>query len=309
MRHVIRFHRLATALALILLLAAALPAQAAKENETPPTWPTPQAAMEAFVAAARSGDGDRMVAVLGPGSHPIVRSGDPVADQQALQAFLVAVEERVFYQPHGQNQVTVNVGFDNWPMPVPLIKTGNAWRFDAAAGVEEMLNRRIGRNELAALETLMALVEAQLDYSSQDFDQDEVVEYAARIVSSEGQRDGLYWPVDPEEDPSPLGPLLAQAQQEGYSGQGGPYHGYFYRILTEQGPDARGGAYSYLANGHMVGGFAVVAWPAEYGRSGITTFLVNTNGLVWQKDLGPQTDPQCRAMTTYNPDQTWTRVR
>jgi hypothetical protein len=306
MRHEIRFHRLATSLALLLVLAAVLPARAAQR---PPTWPTPQAAMEAFVAAARSGDGDRMVAVLGPGSRPIVRSGDRVADQQALQAFLAAVEERVFYQPHGQNQVTVNVGFDNWPMPVPLIKTGNAWRFDATAGVEEMLNRRIGRNELAALETLMALVEAQLDYSSQDVDQDEVVEYAARIVSSEGQRDGLYWPVAPGEDPSPLGPLFAQAQQEGYSRQGGPYHGYFYRILTEQGPDARGGAYSYLANGHMVGGFAVVAWPAEYGRSGITTFLVNTNGLVWQKDLGPQTDTQCRAMTTYNPDQTWTPVR
>jgi len=309
MRHVIRFHRLATALALILLLAAALPAQAAKENETPPTWSTPQAAMEAFVAAARTGNADRMVAVLGPESRPIVSSGDPVADQQALQVFLAAFEERVFYQPHGENKVTVNVGFDNWPMPMPLVKTGNAWRFDAAAGFEEMLNRRIGRNELAAMETLMALVEAQLDYYRQDFDQDEVVEYAARIVSSEGQRDGLYWPVAQGEGPSPLGPLFAQAQQEGYSKQGAPYHGYYYRILTEQGRDARGGAHSYLANGQMVGGFAVVAWPAEYGNSGITTFLVNTNGLVWQKDLGSQTDSLCRAMTTYNPDTTWTQVR
>ncbi len=305
MRHVIRFYKLATSLALVL--AAVLPAQAAPG--TAPTWPTPQAALKAFVAAARTGDADRMVAVLGPESRPILNSGDPVADRQALQVFLSAVDERVFYQPHGEQKVIVNVGFDNWPMPVPLVKTGNSWKFDAAAGFEEVLNRRIGRNELAALETLMALVEAQLDYYSQDFDQDEVVEYAARIVSSEGQRDGLYWPVAQEEDSSPLGPLFAQAQQAGYSKQGAPYHGYYYRILTQQGPDASGGAYSYLANGQMVGGFAVVAWPAEYGNSGITTFLVNTNGLVWQKDLGPQTDSLCRAMTAYNPDKTWTQVR
>ncbi|MGI5843328.1 MAG: DUF2950 domain-containing protein [Candidatus Xenobium sp.] len=306
MRQVIRFPRLATWLALLLVLTGVLPARA---DQPPPTWPTPQAALEAFVKAVRSGDEDRMIAVLGRESHPIIRSGDPVADQQALQNFLAAIKDRVFYQPHGQDQVTINVGFNNWPMPVPLVKTGNAWHFDAAAGLEEMLNRRIGRNELAALEALTALTEAQQDYYRQDFDQDEVVEYAARIVSSEGKRDGLYWPAEPGETPSPLGPLFAQAQQEGYSKQGEPYHGYFYRILTEQGPEASGGAYSYLANGHMVGGFAVVAWPAEYGLSGITTFLVNTNGLVWQKDLGPDTDTQCRAMTTYNPDQTWTLVK
>lgn len=309
MRHTVRIHQMITALALFLVLAAALPAQALKENESPPTWSTPQAALEAFVAAAKSGDADRMVAVLGPKSRPIVSSGDPVADQQALQVFLAALEERVFYQHHGEQKVIVNVGFQNWPMPIPLVRTGKAWGFDSAAGLEEMLNRRIGRNELAAMETLMALVEAQLDYYGQDFDQDEVVEYAARIVSSEGQRDGLYWPVAQGQETSPLGPLVARAQQEGYSSQGAPYHGYYYRILTGQGPEARGGAYSYLANGHMVGGFAVVAWPAEYGNSGLTTFLVNTNGLIWQKDLGPQTDTLCRAMTTYNPDKTWTQVR
>ncbi len=309
MRHTARIHQMVTALALILVLAAALPAQALKEDESPPTWSTPQAALEAFVAAAKSGDADRMVAVLGPKSRPIVSSGDPVADRQALQVFLAAVEERVFYQHHGEQKVIVNVGFQNWPMPVPLVRTGKSWSFDSAAGLEEMLNRRIGRNELAAMETMMALVEAQLDYYGQDFDQDEVVEYAARIVSSEGQQDGLYWPVAQGQETSPLGPLVARAQQEGYSSQGAPYHGYYYRILTGQGPEARGGAYSYLANGHMVGGFAVVAWPAEYGNSGLTTFLVNTNGLIWQKDLGPQTDTLCRAMTTYNPDKTWTQVR
>jgi hypothetical protein len=250
-----------------------------------------------------------MVAVLGPGSRQIVSSGDAVADQQVLQVFLAAVGERVFYQRQGEQKVIVNVGFDNWPLPTPIVRAGKAWAFDAAAGREEMLNRRIGRNELAVLDTLMALVEAQLDYYAQDFDQDEVVEYASRIVSSEGQRDGLYWPVAEGQDPSPLGPLFAQAQQEGYTRQGAPYHGYYFRILTQQGPEARGGAYDYQANGHMVGGFAVVAWPAEYGNSGITTFLVNTNGLVWQKDLGPQTDSACRAMTAYNPDQTWTMTR
>ena len=204
MRHTVRIHQMITALALFLVLAAALPAQALKEDESPPTWSTPQAALEAFVAAAKSGDADRMVAVLGPKSRPIVSSGDPVADRQALQVFLAAVEERVFYQHHGEQKVIVNVGFQNWPMPVPLVRTGKSWSFDSAAGLEEMLNRRIGRNELAAMETLMALVEAQLDYYGQDFDQDEVVEYAARIVSSEGQQDGLYWPVAQGQETSPL---------------------------------------------------------------------------------------------------------
>ncbi len=301
------FHRLATWLTLILSLSASLPALAA--GRSAPTYPTPQAALEAFVAAARTGDPERMVAVLGPESRPILNSGDPVADRQAVQDFLAAVAERVFFQHRSDQQIIVNVGFDNWPMPVPLVRRGGSWAFDAAQGGQEMVNRRIGRNELAVLETLMALVDAQLDYYSVDFDQDEVVEYAARIVSSEGQRDGLYWPVESGGEPSPLGPLVAQAQQEGYANPSTPYHGYYYRILTEQGPAARGGAYSYLANGHMVGGFAVVAWPADYGNSGITTFVVNTNGLVWQKDLGSQTDSLCRAMTAYNPDGTWTMAR
>ncbi len=307
MRRIAVFYRLTRLLVSMLLLAGAFPAAAAQE--TAPAFPTPEAAMAAFVAAARTGDATRMVAVLGPGSRQIVSSGDAVADQQVLQVFLAAVDERVFYQRQGEQKVIVNVGFDNWPLPTPIVRTGKAWAFDAAAGREEMLNRRIGRNELAVLGTLMALVEAQLDYYAQDFDQDEVVEYAARIFSSEGRRDGLYWPVADGQDASPLGPLFAQAQQEGYTRQGAPYHWYYFRILTQQGPEARGGAYDYQANGHMVGGFAVVAWPAEYGNSGITTFLVNTNGLVWQKDLGPQTDSACRAMTAYNPDQTWTMAK
>lgn len=301
------FHRLATGLALFLSLTAALPTHAA--GRMAPTFPTPQAAMEALVAAARTGDPDRMVAVLGQESRPIISSGDAVADRQAIQAFLAAVDERVFYQHRNPQEVVVNVGFDNWPMPIPLVKRGGNWVFDAAEGGQEMINRRIGRNELAVLETLMALVEAQLDYYAQDFDLDEVVEYAARIVSTEGHRDGLYWPAEPQGEPSPLGPLVAQAQQEGYADPSAAYHGYYYRILTEQGTAARGGAFSYLANGHMVGGFAVVAWPADYGNSGITTFQVNTNGLVWQKDLGAQTDSLCRAMTAYNPDETWTMAR
>ena len=170
-------------------------------------------------------------------------------------------------------------------------------------------NRRIGRNELSTLETLRAIVVAQRDYYARDLDQDGVVEYAARLVSSPGRKDGLYWAVAAGQELSPLGPEIARAQQEGYGKQGEPYHGYYYRVLTAQGSHAPGGAYDYGHNGHLVGGFAVLAWPAAYGNSGVTTFLVNTNGILREKDLGPRTDAIARAMKAYDPDGTWKKAK
>lgn len=272
-------------------------------------FPTPEAAFEAFLAASRTGDPERLVPLLGPGSRALVHSGDPVADREVLAGLVRAAEERVFFQREGEERVTACLGFDNWPLPIPLVKTGASWRFDSRAGAEEVLRRRIGRNELATLETLRALVVAQRQYYARDLDSDGVVEYAARLVSGPGRKDGLYWEVPAGQEPSPLGPEIARAWQEGYRRQGAPYHGYYYRVLTAQGPEARGGAYDYIRNGHMVGGFAVVAWPATYGNSGVTTFLVNTNGILWEKDLGPRTDALARAMKTYNPDRTWRKAK
>ena len=307
MMKLLAFLRPAWLLVLGALLVGAIPARAQKVPHA--AFPTPEAAFEAFVAASRTGDPERLVPLLGPGSRVLVHSGDPVADREVLASLVRASEERVFFQREGEGRVTACLGFDNWPLPIPLVKTCPSWRFDSRAGAEEVLRRRIGRNELSTLETLRAIVVAQRDYYARDLDQDGVVEYAARLVSSPDRKDGLYWPVAAGQEASPLGPEIARAWQEGYRTRGAPYHGYYYRLLTAQGPEARGGAYDYLRNGHMVGGFAVLAWPAAYGSSGVTTFLVNTNGILWEKDLGPRTDALARAMKAYNPDRTWTRAK
>ena len=206
------------------------------------------------------------------------------------------------------------IGNREWPFPIPLVKQGGAWRFDTEAGAEEILNRRIGRNELGAIEVCRAHVDAQREYASKDRNGDGILEYASRFRSSPGQRDGLYWPVGPDEETSPMGPLMASAQAEGYFTQQlpgherQPYHGYYYRILTRQGEDAPGGAYDYIVRDRMIGGFALVAFPAKYGASGIMTFIVNQDGVVYQSDLGPDTEAIARQMTEFNPDTNWKRV-
>jgi hypothetical protein len=271
---------------------------------------TPEAAVEALISAARSGDERAILKVLGPEGEPIVSSGDPVADSNIRQDFVSAYDAKHVIEMEGDGTQTLVIGNDDWPFPIPLVNQGGQWQFATVAGLDEILRRRVGRNELSAIQVSLAYVEAQNEYASLDPAGLGRGVYAQRIVSRPGKKDGLYWPNAAGEEPSPLGELAAQAAAEGYKPGGTPipYHGYYYRILTRQGPAASGGAYDYLAKGKMIGGFALVAYPAEYGNSGIMTFIVNQEGIVFQKDLGPRTTKLVRKINSFSSDDTWTRV-
>ena len=272
---------------------------------------SPEEAAQALVAAIRSEDLKALTNVLGPGSDEIVESGDAVADKARRARFVKAFDESNRLVRLGDATAVLNVGKDDWPFPVPIVKDGKGWRFDTNEGKEEILNRRIGRNELGVVQVLQAYVDAQREYYLRNPQGDKLLHYAQRIASTEGKRDGLYFPTKSGEKPSPLGPLVERARAVGYAkakgGEPTPYYGYFYRILTSQGPEARGGTYDYVAQGKMIGGFALVAWPASYGHSGVMTFIVNQDGVVYEKDLGPETATAVRAITTFNPDRSWKR--
>ncbi len=272
---------------------------------------SPDEALETLVEALETGDMQSLLATLGPESKDILSSGDRVSDKADRDRFLEAYQERADLVPSGPDRVEIILGDDNWPFSIPLVKRGDGWFFDTGAGKEEIVNRRIGRNELYTIEVCQAYVEAQREYASADREQDGIIQYAQKIISDPGRRNGLYWEVAEGELPSPLGPLMAQAAAEGYrkGNQPVPFHGYYYRILKGQGPKAAGGAYGYVIHGHMVAGFALVAWPADYGGSGVVTFVVNQNGIVYQKDLGPKTADLAQTMTRYDPDRTWSRAQ
>jgi hypothetical protein len=271
---------------------------------------TPEHAVGALVDAAQSQDQKNLLTVLGPDGKAVVNSGDPVADTNARESFVSAYDIKHELELEGDGSQTLIIGDDDWPFPIPLVNKGGKWQFDTTAGLDEILRRRIGRNELATIQVALAYVQAQNEYASLDAAGLGLHVYAQRIVSRPGKKDGLYWPTAEGEPPSPLGDLAAKASAEGYkAGQTRiPFHGYYYRILTRQGPNAPGGAYDYLAKGKMIGGFALVAYPAQYGNSGIMTFMVNQDGTVFQKDLGPQTDKLARKIESFDPDQTWTKV-
>jgi hypothetical protein len=270
---------------------------------------SPQEAMQTLVEALRTGDKESLLAILGPDSEEILSSGDPVSDQADRERFLNAYGEKVDPVPQGNDRVEVVLGNDDWPFPIPLVRGQQGWSFDTAAGKQEILNRRIGRNELDTIQVCQGYVEAQREYASVDREQDGIIQYAQKVISDPGKRNGLYWEPAEGEVPSPAGPFMARAAAEGYKAgeKPIPFHGYYYRILKAQGPKAPGGAYNYVINDHMVAGFALVAWPAEYGVSGVMTFVVNQNGIVYEKDLGPETAKTAEAMTRYNPDETWRR--
>jgi hypothetical protein len=301
----------------IALLAAAflwvaLPGGVAAKEIKPKGFATPEAAVQAFVDAVRGNNVVELVKILGPDGIDIVSSGDKVEDNAIRDRFLKDYDQKHAVVVKGPEEAELVTGSDNWPFPIPIVKAGKAWILDAAAGLEEIQNRRIGRNELSTLDVLEAFVQAEREYYQLDWDDDAVPEYAQKIMSSEGQKDGLYWVAAEDEEASPLGPFVAKAASEGYTRQEGgakPYHGYTFKILTAQGPDAPGGAYSYVLNGNMVAGFAMVAWPAEWDNSGLMTFVVNGNGVIYEKDLGEKTGEIASAMTTYNPDSTWRRAR
>jgi hypothetical protein len=275
------------------------------------SFPTPEAAVQALIASLKAEDPEALKSVMGPEVTEL-ESGDPVADAAAITRFLEEAEKGTSIEPAGDDRALLLLGPEGWPFSIPLVREDEGWRFDTEAGKEELLNRRIGANELHAIATIRACVEAQHEYASRDPTGEGVRQYAQRLGSGEGKRDGLYWVPDEGEPESPLGPLVARAVEEGYTGSkdagASPYHGYFFRILNAQGENAPGGALSYLADGRMTRGFAFLAYPAEYGKSGIMTFIANQRGVVYEKDLGGETGELAEAITRYDPDKTWSPV-
>ena len=275
------------------------------------TFSSPQEGVDKLISAGRAKDMAALDKILGSEGRDIVHSGDPQADQNALAKFVAAYESGHKLVSEGPTKTSLVVGADEWALPIPLVKDGGGWHFDSAAGRNELLARRIGRNELATIEACKAFVDAQREYAAVDRG-DGILDYAQRFVSTPGKKDGLYWPAKAGEQASPLGPLFVKAQAAGYTpGKSPPpqaFNGYYFRILTGQGPAAKGGAYSYLAHGKMMGGYALIAYPASYGVSGVMSFMVNHDGVVYQKDLGPNTNTAAAEIKVFDPGPGWKPV-
>ena len=272
----------------------------------------PGEALKALMAATKAGDRAALDSIFGPDVKDLL-SGDPKQDAIELASFAKSVGQYAVWVRKADDRFVLDIGDQNWPMPIPLVRRNGAWQFDTAAGKEEVLNRRIGEDELNAIGVCRVYVQAQREYASEDRDGTGMFKYAQRIKSSPGEKDGLYWPVAPGEDPSPFGPLVADAHAEGYGGKTAegapqPYKGYRFRILKGQGPSAPGGAYSYVINGNMIAGFALVAFPAHWGESGVMTFIVNQWGKVYECNLGEQSAEIAGAMASFDPDAGWTPV-
>jgi len=277
------------------------------------TFSSPEKAVEAMVDAVKADDIQLLLAIFGPGSRHIILSGDSVEDQKGHEWFINHYGEKNRLE-EASGKVTLHVGTDDWPFPIPIVKAGNGWRFDTAAGKQEILARRVGGNELKGIQVCLAYVDAQRAYAMKKARQGEgLLEYAQRFVSTPGKQDGLYWETGEGQEQSPIGPLLAAARDQGYSGKSlgeepEPYHGYYYRILTAQGKSAPGGAQDYVVGGKMIGGFALIAYPAHYRASGVMTFIVNHDGVVYQKNLGKENKKAVQGIKAFNPDKTWSRV-
>ena len=316
---------LAAAFALALpaaaLAQAAPEAKAAKPAASSPTkaaakqrsFATPEEAAKALVDAVKASDVNGLVEIVGPASRAWLFTGDKVADANEWKLFAAAYETKHALVKDGEAKAILNVGKDDFPFAAPIVKRGDKWAFDAEAGREEITNRRVGRNELDTIQTLLAIVDAQREYASLDADGNGLRDYAARFLSTPGKKDGLYWATKAGEPQSPLGPLAAKAVKEGYGGKGRtgqpePYNGYFFRMLTAQGANAPGGKYDYLVGGKLFGGFAVVAYPAKYGVSGVMSFIVNHDGVVYEKDLGGDTASVAGRMSRFDPDKTWKKA-
>jgi len=272
---------------------------------------SPDEAVNALKAAAETQDKKALDKIFGPELHDLV-SADPVQASNSFARFAQRISEKTELV-HPSDSVTVlQIGLDAWPFPIPLVQKKDKWYFDTDAGKEEILNRRVGANELATIDVCYAYVQAQREYASTDHKNDQVLEYAQHLRSSPGQHDGLYWHAEPGDEQSPLGPLIAEARGEGYThatkimtDSQKPYHGYYFKVLTREGPHAPGGKYDYVINGHMIGGFALVAWPEKWGNSGVMTFIINQQGKVYEKNLGRRTASLASSMTTYDPDESW----
>jgi hypothetical protein len=290
-----------------ILLAGGFPVRSMGQQQGQKTFSSPENAINALVTAAQNNDGAAMLDVLGPDGKQIVSSGDETEDAQNRTNFVQRYQEmhRLVKEPDGS--IVLYIGAKNWPTPMPLVNKGSSWYFDTDAGEKEILLRRIGRNEISTIRVCQELVAAEKEYHSAEH-----AEYAQKIFSDEGQHNGLYWKVAKGESPSPIGPLVASAVAQGYAktrdGGPTPYRGYYYHILTRQGKNAPGGVNRYIVNGRMTEGFAVVAYPAEYRSSGVMTFIVGVDGVVYQKDLGKKTEVLAKGMKEYNPDPTWRKA-
>jgi hypothetical protein len=296
----------------IVLSFAVLPLGVARADGQR-VFPSAEAATEALVAAARAGDRAGLEAIFGPDSHDLFFSGDDVADLRNLARFSEWADERTALETNEDGSVEVVVGEEDWPLPMPLVKSADGWRFDTEAGKDELINRRIGANELSTIDVCRGFVDAQAIYASKDRDGDGATEFATKILSDDGKQNGLFWNASKHAgEASPIGPLAATAAGEGYkrseNANPAPYHGYFFRMLTKQGASAPGGKRDYVVDGNMTGGFAVLAHPAEYGSSGIMTFMINRHGILFQKDLGDGTAKSAAAIDSYDPDLTWSVV-
>jgi hypothetical protein len=296
---------------ILTLVMMAPPAFAQSGNEK--TFASPGAAVLALYNASKADDTQSLAAIFGSNSNDILHTGDDVADKDMRAIFVRRYEQmhRVVIEP--DQTATLYVGAENWPLPISLVKNASgAWYFDTEAGKKEILYRRVGTNENDAIDILYALVDAEREYASEPRNGDKTAHYAAKFLSDDGKQNGLYWKTNDNETPSPIGPLLVSAASQGYTmpqqGQQTPYHGYYYRILTKQGAAAKGGARDYMVDGQLTRGFAFVAYPAEYRNSGVMTFIVNQDGIVYEKDLGADTAKVAAAITDYNPDSTWNPV-
>jgi hypothetical protein len=308
MTRIINRHSSVSALVVASCVFVGLMSARAAEEER---FDTTNDAVKALTTAVVNKDTNAFEVIFGPSVRELV-SADPVQASNGLANFSRRVSEKVAPVNTSDSCVVVELGWDAWPFPVPLVKQDGKWFFDTEAGKEEILNRRIGRNELNTISVCRAYVEAQHDYAGECHSGEGVLEYARQLRSTPGQHDGLYWHAEPGEEISPLGPLLAQARGEGYTHESKimtekqePYQGYFFKILTRQGRNAPGGKYNYIINGHMIAGFALVAWPAEWGNSGVMTFIINQQGKVLEKNLGLKTSAIASSMTTYDPGPGW----
>jgi len=301
---------LAIAVAPLFITGVISPLFAEEKIQPQTVFKSPEEAMQSLIKSIKANDMQKALLILGAEGKDVIYSGDEVADKNKRAKFVKSYDEKVNFVKDN-NIVSVIIGKDDYPMAIPIIKKDEGWVFDTKSGVQELLKRRIGRNELKAINSCRSYVQAQREYASADRTQEGIIQYAQKFCSTFGRRDGLYWEEEEGQLPSPLGPLFVAASQEGYTlGEvcmisPRPYQGYHYRILTSQGPNAPGGEYDYLINGHMVGGFALIAWPAEYGVSGIMTFIVNQNGIVYEKDFGSRSAEIAKAMKKYDPDPSW----
>ncbi len=294
----------------LFVLMSALIVMGGRPASSQQSFKSPDEAVDALIAAAKADGDDRALAVLGSGGRDIVSSGDGIADKAARSKFIGNFDAKHSIALEGNDRAVLVIGLGDWPFPIPMVRKEGAWQFDTESGRREILYRRIGSNELNAIQACLAYADAQNEYAAGDPQGIGMHAYAQRIVSTSGKRDGLYWPDVQGGLKSPLGELVARAAAAGYrANKRVPFYGYYYRILTGQGPAASGGAYDYVVRGKMIGGFALLAYPARYGNSGIMTFVVNHDGVVYQKDLGPNTGRVASQIKQFDPDHTWRNVQ